>query len=423
MRIFVLKRLWRVVSAGVSVIVLGAAVVFLVIATPVLGNTTLIVRSGSMTPTIGVGDLVVVRPAAGGYHRGDIIAFRGSDDGTVIVTHRIVDRTNADGVVSYVTQGDANDVADAVPVTDDRVVGRAVLTIPAVGKALAFGKTREGFFAFVVTPALLIIVLEVVNIVRELRRRRSVGGTAAASEPGVAPMPHGAVAAATLECQPVQLPPLRSSSRRLLRMPAPRLRLDSVVAKVLLLVVSVGVTLPSGFALYADSEVSSGNLFTAACAFTVDPYADAVASVDGTFGAPTTLSSDPGVAVGLVTGPPDGQFIQISDDSSVTLQFVDNVALPSGDSDPDIQLSVIDALFPAEATVSVSQNCTDFTLIDVFEDTADADVDIDGTGFSYVQCVRITDLVADGDPFPQLGYDLDAAQALNPEAACAVVSE
>ncbi|MBI4021799.1 MAG: lamin tail domain-containing protein, partial [Candidatus Andersenbacteria bacterium] len=50
----------------------------------------------------------------------------------------------------------------------------------------------------------------------------------------------------------------------------PRVYMDSVVMKVLLLVFSVGLTVPSGLAFYSDSEISAGNSFTVAESFQAD---------------------------------------------------------------------------------------------------------------------------------------------------------
>lgn len=144
-----------------------------------------------------------------------------------------------------------------------------------------------------------------------------------------------------------------------------------------------------------------------------EPYVDDVVAVTGTFGAPTTLSSDPAVAKPLVVGAPDGNFIQISDSSSVTLAFTDNKAIDGPGA--DIRIYIIDTLFPAQATIEVSDGINPFVIVPggPYSDTADVDIDIATTGLSEVKQVRITDLTAVGDTFPQLGFDLDAARALN----------
>lgn len=149
-----------------------------------------------------------------------------------------------------------------------------------------------------------------------------------------------------------------------------------------------------------------------------EPFIDAVTAVNGTFGHccdSNNLSSDPSVAAALVTGapdsPPDADFIQISDNSTVTTMFVNNKAIPAAGA--DIRIHVYDALFPADAMIEVSQDCSSYTSLGIFSDSANVDLDIESTGYTEVKCVRITDQVAVGDPFPTLGFDLDAIEALH----------
>lgn len=284
-------------STVVSLVLIAAALVLLAAATPVLGNKTLIVRSGSMSPAIGVGDLVVARPFAGSYERGDVIAFRSVGNSTIMVTHRIVDVVDESGGVAYITKGDANDAPDTGAVTADRVVGRVVVTVPYVGKALAFGKTREGFLAFVVMPAMLIMLMEIVNIVREVRVRRR-GSSEVEGAYSVSMSPNNAFQTpgvrndvrivrkgfGTADTFPVGTDfgelgrvvgrqarlaavSARSSYVRAAPVVPTRFFVDGIVAKVLLLAVSVGMTIPSGLASYSDHEVSTGNVFQAAAQF------------------------------------------------------------------------------------------------------------------------------------------------------------
>lgn len=100
--------------------------------------------SDSMAPAIPAGAVYVVDTTADSPAQGDIALYEASDRG--LVTHRVVDVTDA----GYVTKGDANAVADqrggAPAVTDEAVVG-VVPTVrgrPAVvpGSALAVGFVR-----------------------------------------------------------------------------------------------------------------------------------------------------------------------------------------------------------------------------------------------------------------------------------------
>jgi predicted ribosomally synthesized peptide with SipW-like signal peptide len=149
-----------------------------------------------------------------------------------------------------------------------------------------------------------------------------------------------------------------------------------------------------------------------------EPFADAVPTVNGTFGHccdGSDLSSNPAIAATLVTGapdsPPDSDFIQISDSSSVTLQFVNNKAVNGVGA--DIRVYIYDALFPATALIEVSHNCSTYVSAGLYSDTANVDIDLTTLGLTEALCVRITDQVAIGDPFPTLGFDLDAMEALN----------
>jgi hypothetical protein len=93
-----------------------------------------------------------------------------------------------------------------------------------------------------------------------------------------------------------------------------------------------------------------------------DPYADAVVDVNGYFGhCCSDLSFDPGVAAPLVLGPPDASptttqnFIQLKDGSSITLAFVDNVALSDGStSGADLRIHTYDEPYPSAAIIEVS---------------------------------------------------------------------
>ncbi|MGA2665452.1 MAG: signal peptidase I [Nitrososphaerales archaeon] len=102
------------------------------------------VVSGSMSPTLGVGDLVVARSVPfGDIHVGDVVVFnsptRAGSCSDLIVVHRVVGVASDGGLI---TQGD-NRATNPTPdeptswpyVTADCVRGVAVLSIPYVGGA------------------------------------------------------------------------------------------------------------------------------------------------------------------------------------------------------------------------------------------------------------------------------------------------
>jgi signal peptidase len=106
----------------------------------VFGHPVMIVVSGSMSPTIKTGDLIVdnaVNPTQARHLRvGQIITFRDSPTSKVVITHRIVRVTSVDGTVAYITKGDANNAADANPRPAADVLGVFSYTVNRGGYIL-----------------------------------------------------------------------------------------------------------------------------------------------------------------------------------------------------------------------------------------------------------------------------------------------
>ncbi|MBR1824588.1 MAG: signal peptidase I [Ruminococcus sp.] len=90
----------------------------------VFGKSVLKVVTGSMEPSIHVGDYIIVEKTdTDTLEAGDIISFYSeqSDINGLLVTHRIAE-VEPDG--SFVTKGDANPVTDSVTVRPERIVGK-----------------------------------------------------------------------------------------------------------------------------------------------------------------------------------------------------------------------------------------------------------------------------------------------------------
>lgn len=125
---------------GLVVLAAVALAVSITVVPAVVGGRTLTVLSGSMSPTIPAGSVVVTKPVEPASLRvGDVITFstRGPDAlGSLHrVTHRIVAVNGTAGEKSFTTRGDANDVVDAYPVTADDVIGKVWFHLPWLGWA------------------------------------------------------------------------------------------------------------------------------------------------------------------------------------------------------------------------------------------------------------------------------------------------
>ena len=99
-----------------------------------------IVMSGSMEPSIHVGSVAVVKQGAS-FELGDPIAFYWGNE---YVTHRLIDSYVEGGETLYITKGDANNTEDPQRINKDNVDGKVLFSIPLVGYALHFSKSRRG---------------------------------------------------------------------------------------------------------------------------------------------------------------------------------------------------------------------------------------------------------------------------------------
>ena len=167
-----MKAFFKGANFGISMLLVAVAIGLAYIAIPAFGNKALIVRSGSMSPAIKTGDLIVIK-AQTTYRNGDIIAFKDSTKPPVTITHRIIGQQTKDGQIFYKTRGDANNTEDFNFVPKSNIIGKADFGIKGIGKIFAFTKTKAGFFAFVIGPALLVILFELVNIIKEVKKSKA----------------------------------------------------------------------------------------------------------------------------------------------------------------------------------------------------------------------------------------------------------
>lgn len=141
----------EVIAIGVIASILGAVLV------GVLGFGFGIVRlaTGSMSPAHPADSLLVVRDVdAGSVAPGDVVTV--TRDGSVPITHRVVDTRVRPGGVELTLRGDANDTDDPQPYRVQRV-GLVLAGIPFGGAALAALQSPLGLGAATVAVALLVL--------------------------------------------------------------------------------------------------------------------------------------------------------------------------------------------------------------------------------------------------------------------------
>lgn len=162
------RKLTVLLAAAVS-----ASLALALVAPLAVGWCTFTVLSGSMEPTIAVGDAVVVKPIpAARAGVGDIITFADPGRPGRLLTHRVTGVRPQGPTLAFVTRGDANTGVERWSIDRRGSLGRVAYRVPKAGYLLAATRTREGRLGLLVVPALLLGVLTVIRIWMPAEDRR-----------------------------------------------------------------------------------------------------------------------------------------------------------------------------------------------------------------------------------------------------------
>lgn len=111
----------------------GAVVVLVAIPRATQGQA-MTVLSGSMTPGIPVGSVVVVRPVdPARLQVGDVATYQAAPGKPIYVTHRIIGITQRGAERTFTFKGDANRGPDLDPVVAAQIRGRLWFHVPYLG--------------------------------------------------------------------------------------------------------------------------------------------------------------------------------------------------------------------------------------------------------------------------------------------------
>jgi len=130
-----LRAIGHGLSLGLLLLVLGLGI--LVIGIPAaVGGTPLTILTGSMSPNLPPGTLVVIKPTPiDEIAIGDILTFQLESGKPDVVTHRVIGIVKDTGStdVRFITQGDANASPDAGEVMPVQVRGTVWYAVPWLG--------------------------------------------------------------------------------------------------------------------------------------------------------------------------------------------------------------------------------------------------------------------------------------------------
>ena len=91
------------------------------------------VASGSMTPNILKGDIVVIEKIDGDFSKlkkGQVIAYKYDN---IVVVHRLINIIEEKGTYYFYSKGDANELEDNWVITEDMIIGIVNVKIPYLG--------------------------------------------------------------------------------------------------------------------------------------------------------------------------------------------------------------------------------------------------------------------------------------------------
>lgn len=158
---------WALMAVA-TIVVVGLAAI--TIGPKFLPYQALVVRSGSMSPTIPTGSVVFYKKIdAADVKVGDVIVFTKPGDATEKVTHRVFQIGSSSTGRYFVTKGDANGSPDnwRVPAVGTGWVAAA--HVPVLGYALADLQSATGRLLLLLIPAILLGAITLYEIVTERR--------------------------------------------------------------------------------------------------------------------------------------------------------------------------------------------------------------------------------------------------------------
>lgn len=137
----------------------------------VFGFRLFTVATGSMKGVYNVNDVIAVKDFDNKKLKvGDDIAFIGNRGGleNKLVTHRIIKIEEESNGRIFTTKGVKNSVEDP-SITESQILGKVVGVVPVVTQINHVVKSQIGFFCLIFCPLVLVIVLEILQTITDIK--------------------------------------------------------------------------------------------------------------------------------------------------------------------------------------------------------------------------------------------------------------
>jgi signal peptidase len=154
-------------AAGLGLVSILALLVGLAVVPGLIGFHPVVVLSGSMVPTLNVGDVAVTRAVIPAELKiGDVVTYRANSG---FITHRIIDIEETPTRRLLQTQGDANATPDTNLIPASAVVAKLSYRIPRIGFLMNFADTPMGMILLIAGPVVAMLLMWA----RDYDRKRS----------------------------------------------------------------------------------------------------------------------------------------------------------------------------------------------------------------------------------------------------------
>ena len=118
------------------------------------GYKNFIVLTGSMEPTLHMGDIVIVKETTN-IQDNDIIAFRERNS---VITHRVFEVRKEGGKEYYITKGDANSDTDQELLDKEQIEGKYCFKIPFLGRVILFFQKPIGMMTLFILVGIFLFL-------------------------------------------------------------------------------------------------------------------------------------------------------------------------------------------------------------------------------------------------------------------------
>ena len=170
------NRIWTVIGVILCIILLPILIINCTLLikgytndgeVPTIGGIfPMIVLTDSMSGTFESGDLIICHTAdPNEVQAGDVICYYDPvGNGITTVTHRVKEiTTDSNGELAWITQGDANNTEDSMPVPAKNLVGIYRMHLTGVGNVAMFMQTTPGLILCVGVPVVLLVGYDLIR--------------------------------------------------------------------------------------------------------------------------------------------------------------------------------------------------------------------------------------------------------------------